>query len=808
MFESFSSDFNSAFRRTFRKPALALAVAATLAVFIGAATTAFGLARAVLWRALPFPDDGRLVFVWEDVERDGSLNATRATAARYARWRDHATAAFSSIAVFAAAGFTIDTPAGAMSIHGVRVSADYFTTLGVAARLGRTFTRADEVPGQSNVVILSNALWSERFGSKPDVIGTTLRLNGQAYTVVGVMPPGVYPGWPVNPATVTIDPEDQRLWIPIPRTPQLDQRGRAHVFGVVARLAPDVTLAQAREIVNASNDAAAPDPHAGRVTLLREQFVRDARTPLLALAGAALAILLIACANLASVYVSGFEARRAEFAVRAAIGAGASRLVRQVTIEALLPALAGGLAGIALARLALAAIPSQLPPTVPFLTTPRVDLSAAGVAIMLAIVAALVITLWPIRRLVMLAPAPRGVPDRPRRTIYRVLVVSQISVAVALIAAAGLLSRSLQSVRSEDPGFDIENVFVATIGLPSPQPLDARRIAAAERDLLARVAAVPGVRAVAVAYDHPLQANWSESPAVSGDTTSQDSRVDAELRIVSPGYFEALGVDVLEGRRLVEEDDLDRPGAAVINEEFARALGGRVIGRRLRASAPQFTYPQIAATDFEIVGVVGNERFRGLEAPLRPAFYLSTRQFPQTGVDLMVRTSGDPLNRASDIRAAVAALDRAITFSQPTTLGRILADQLVARRVTTSVIGTFAGAALLLAALGLYGLLTILVATRTREIGVRLALGAPPHVVARGVLRESLQNAAAGVAIGCALALLAGRLIQGLLVGVSPADPVTLGTVAVTLIFVSCIAAVAPALRASRVNPIEALRAE
>ena len=473
-----------------------------------------------------------------------------------------------------------------------------------------------------------------------------------------------------------------------------------------------------------------------------------------------------------------------------------------------MPALAGGLAGLALARLALAAIPSQLPPTVPFLTTPHVDLSAAAVAVVLAIVAALVITVWPIRKLVILAPAPRGIPERPRGTIYRVLVISQVSVAVALIAAAGLLSRSLQSVRSEDPGFDIENVLVAEMGLPTPSLLDGRRVAAAEQEMLSAVAAVPGVRAVAAAYDHPLEANWSEAPAVSGESTADESRRQAELRIVSPGYFDALGVDVLEGRTLVDEDGLGRPGATVVNEAFAQELGGRVIGRRLRSGTPQFLYGQVAPADFEIVGVVRNERFRGLEAPAQPAFYLSTRQFPQTSFALLVRTDGDPLARAADIRAAIGAADRAITFTQPTTLNRILGDQLAARRVTTSVIGSFAGAALLLAALGLYGLLAILVATRTREIGVRLALGAPPRLVARGVLRESLQNAAAGVAIGCALALLAGRLIQGLLVGVSPSDPFTLGIVGATLMAVSGVAAIAPAIRAARVDPIHALRAE
>jgi predicted permease len=801
------NDIRAALRHARRRPVLALAVAATLAVVIGAATTAIGLASAVLWRPLPFADATRLVFVWEEAPADADRPPARVTGARYAAWRDGSSGAFSSLALFGAAGFTIDTPAGAVSLRGVRASAGYFDTLGISAALGRTFTPDDEVPGRERVVVLSHAFWRELFGGRADVLGEALMFSGQPFTVIGVMPPAVYPGWPVNPATVTLDPEARQFWVPIARTPQLDQSSRAHVFGVVARLAPGVAASQAREMVNRTTDRSAPDAHGAHVAPLREQFVRDARTPLLALAGSTLAILLIACANLASLYVTSFEARRVEFAIRAALGASAGRLIRQVSLEALLLSVVGGLFGIAAARLALGVLPTLLLATVPFLTTPGLDLRLSAFAIVLAVVAGTMMTAWPIHRLVSSAPAPRGLPEKARGGVYRVLVVSQISVAVSLVAVAALLSQSLQSVRGQDPGFDIGNVFVADVGLPSPVPLDPRRIAAAEQDLLAAVARVRGVRAVATAYDHPLEANWSETPAIVGDASTPESRRQAELRIVSPGYFGALGVDILDGRTLTADDDLDAPGAVVVNEAFARDLGGRAVGRRLRTGTPRFLF-EAAPGDFAIVGVVRNERFRGLEEPAQPAFYLSTRQFPQTGVSILARTSGDPLGAAAAIRSAVRATDRAITFSRATTMERILAEQLVARRMTTSVMGGLAGAALALSALGLYSLLGVLVAGRTREIGVRLALGASPRLVARGVVRESLQNAIAGVAIGGGLALVAGRFVRSLLVGVSPADPWTLGTVAATLIGVAVLAALGPAIRAARVDPVESLRAE
>lgn len=805
--ELIRDDVRAALRHARRRPTLALAVAVTLAVVIGAATTAVGLATAVLWRPLPFADADRLVFVWEDVQTDADRHAARVTGSRAAAWREVAPGPFSSLAVFGAAGFTLDTPSGAISVRGVRVSAGYFDTLRITAALGRTFTPDDEVPGRERVVVLSDAFWREQFGGRADAVGERLMLSGQPFTVIGVLPPAVYPGWPVNPATVTLDPDVRLFWVPIARTPQLDRSSRAHVFGVVARLAAGVTGSQARDMLNSATDRSAPDAHGAHVAPLREQFVSGARTALLALAGSALAILLIACANLASLYVTSFEARRAEFAIRAALGASATRLIRQVSIEALLQSLVGGLLGIAAARIALNALPALLPATVPFLTTPALDLWLSAFAIALAVVAGIMMTAWPIHRLASSAPAPRGLPEKARGGVYRILVVSQIAVTVALVAVAGLLAQSLESVRGQDPGFDIGNVFAADIGLPSASPLDPARVALTEQDLLAAVGTVPGVRAVAAAYDHPLEANWSETPTIVGDTSAPESRRQAELRIVSPGYFEALGVEILEGRPLTADDDFDAPGAVVVNEAFARDLGGPSVGRRLLSGTPRFQFSD-APGEFVIVGVARNERFRGLEEPAQPAFYLSTRQFPQTGFVLLARMSGDPLGAAAAVRSAVRGIDPAITFNRATTMERILGEQLVARRMTTSVMEGFAGAALALAALGLYSLLAVLVAGRTREIGVRLALGASPHMVARDVVRESLQNTITGVVIGGGLAVVAGRLVERLLVGVSPADPRTLGAVAATLIGIALVASIAPAIRAARVDPVESLRAE
>jgi predicted permease len=510
--------------------------------------------------------------------------------------------------------------------------------------------------------------------------------------------------------------------------------------------------------------------------------------------------------------VTALEARQGELSVRAAIGAGAGRLARQLATESLAIAVVGGLAGIVLSRFALVSIPALLPASVPFLTPPGLDLRVGAVGMGAAVVSGLLLAAWPIGRLAASRPQPRGVFPRPRSFVYRTLVVSQIAITVALVVASGLLAQSLWSVQAEEPGFVVRNVLVADLTLPGARYAKATDVVQFEQRLVEALASTAGVHGVATAYDHPLETNWTQSFRISGDTARDAGEVtgQAELRIVSPGYFDALGVEVLDGRRLTESDDWSRPGAAVVNEAFARRFGTEspVLGRRLQSRVSQFAWGDEAPGDFGVVGIVENERFRGLEEAALPAVYLSTRQFPQRGFTVLVRTATNPLSFAGQVRTVVRRVDAQVASGTATSLEAILSEQLAARRVTTDVIGGFASAALGLAALGLYGLLAVVVAGRTREIGVRLALGASPASVARHIVGESLRNVVAGVAVGIGLALLAGWLLQGLLVGVTARDPATLAVVAGTLAVVGLVAALGPAGRAARIDPARALRAE
>ena len=790
-----------------RRPGFAVAVSLTLAAGIAVATTAFGVARAVLWRPLPFSDPGRLVFVWEEVERDGQRHAARVTGARYAAWRDSGSG-FRSLALFGATGFTIEHPAGTSTVRGIRVSTNYFDVLGIEPALGRTFASDDGVPGNERVVILSDAFWRDRLGGRREAVGEFLRLGGESYRILGVMPPVVFPAWPVNPATATLDADSRQLWVPIARTAAVEQGARAHVFGVVGRLEAGVSAIQASERLSATASPDTPDPHAARVQPFRDQFVFEARAPLLALLGASLVVLLIACANLATLYASAFEARHTDLAVRAAVGAGVLRLVRQLAVEAVLLAAAGSIGGLALARVALTAVPSSLPSSIPLLTAPRLDPSAAFFGLALGLLASLIFTAWPITRLLTHAPMPRGVVVGSRGLVYRTLVVAQVALTMGLVPAAGLLAQSLRTVERQDAGFRITDTVIAEVGLATPRNAAPQAIARAEQDVLAALAARPNVRAVAAAYDHPLEANWSENPQVVGDGGAVESQRQAELRIVSPGYVEAVGVVIVEGRAFTERDRFDGPGVALVNEAFARELGGRVIGRRLRSGTPRAMYGASAPGEFEIVGVVGNERFRGLEHPAQPAFYLSTRQFPQASFTLIVRAADSALTVVPDLRATLHAVDPRITFDRALPLDAILGVQLLPRRVTTHVIAGFAATALALAALGLYGLLSLLVASRRHEIGVRLAIGASPTSVARRIIAESLRTTSFGVILGVGLSFPATRVVEHLLVGVSRNDASTLALSVSLLLLIAATGALFPAIRAAHIDPATVLRAE
>ena len=806
MGERLLQDVRWALRHARRRPLPTAAIILTVGLSVGIATTAVGLAGAVLWQPMPFDHAGQLVFLWEETDGPGQPSGARVTGGTFTAWQE-AAGTSATLSLFGAAGFTLETPSGPTTTRGVRVSANYFETLGIRPLLGRTFSSDDETPGNERVIVLSSAMWRERFGGEPDVVNTTVILSGQKYTVIGVMPPATYPAWPVNPADVSLDPDAREFWVPVPRTPELRHATRAHVFGVLARVHGTGDPGRIVERLRAGTPTNGPDPHGVRAALFRRQFVADAQTPLLTLAVAALALLLIACANLAALQASAFESRRGELATRVAIGAGAWQLVRQIVIELLVVVGLGTVLGVVLARAALVRIPALLPPSLPLMAVPAVNLQAVLFAASVGLLAAALISAWPLARVLNSLPSSRRIAPRYRPGVYRVLVVSQLAIAVAMTSAAGLLGRSLQRIEQQSPGFDPARLLVADLTLRSRPPAEVSRGIEDEARVLAAMASRPGVAAVALAYDHPLEANWSENPTITGEPASDLQRLQVDLRIVSPGYFEALGVDVLEGRTLTDRDAMGSPGAVLVNEALARTLGGGVIGRRLRTTTPSTMFPG-APSDFEIVGIVVNERFRGLERPAQPAYYISTRQFPQSGLTLLVRTTGDPMAQATEVRAAVRSADPAITIDRFTTIDQILAEQLVSRRVTSGVISGFATTALGLAALGVYGLLMIAVASRRREIGIRLAVGASPASIALRTFRDGLASAGFGVVLGLGLALISGRYLRGLLVDVSASDPALLALTAAVLLGTATAAAAIPAWRAARVDPLSALRQE
>jgi predicted permease len=805
---TFAADIRWALRLIRHRPAFASTIILTLSGAVAAVTIAVGVATAVLWRPLPFADANRLAFVWENTGTNGGSQAARVTGYRFDQWQLGART-LQSLALFGAVGYLADTGSGRVILNGVRVSTNYFSTLGIAPALGRDFVPADGEPGATSVVILSHGLWKEWLGGRADAIGTTVQLANRPFIVIGVMPPVVFPAWPENPATVTLDPDSRRLWTPLARTPALSANARSHVYGAVARLAEGRTLDDAAGELTRMARASDPDAHGALLRPFRDQFVHDARLPLIALLGAALAVLSIACTNLAALQGSAMEGRRAELSVRAALGAGRIRIARQLATEAAVLALGGAAIGIATARLALARVAGVLPPSVPLLTLPSLDARTLLSAAAVSACATLALASWPLAR--MRTAMSRGVVPLARTWAFRGLVIGQVALAMAVAAAATLLQQSLDTVRSRDAGFAIDNVLVANLTLASTAynaSLD--HVVAAERRLAEELARLPGASGVAFAYDNPLEAHWIDAFSISGSAAARDDASGtAQLRIVSPSYFATMGVPIVAGRPFREQDALGGPGVALVNQAFAdRVFDGPVLNRTIRSgSARASTGDSRVPETFLIVGVVANERFRGLERPSEPAVYLSTRQFPQLQPVMLIHTAADPRSMAGPARSVVRAIDPDIVTGTMTTVADVLAGQLVTRRSTTHVIDVFAAASLTLAALGLYGLLSLLVGARVRETGIRLALGSSPAIEARRIVRECFAWTAIGIGAGLALALPAGRLVQALLVGVSPHDAPTLAMTAAVIAVAAGAAAALPAWRAARVDPAVALRA-
>jgi putative ABC transport system permease protein len=810
-FDAVRHDVRDALRSLRRAPGFTTLAVFILALGIGASVAMFSVANGVLLRPLAFPDPGRLVTLWESQVESG--RRMRVPPGAYQDYRSQQ-AVFASMGLFGAGVLTLTGDGEPEQLFGAVVDGGYFRTLGVRPLLGRVILDDDAHEGGPDIVVLSHGLWQRRFGGRADIVGRQATLDGRPYEIVGVMPAGLYPTWPATVGAITFEESRQQYWVPLRLEGGFAGNRTAHVYGVVARLAPQITLAGAQAAfgtISARLRRAYPDAYDGERVVLSplDNEVKGAVRPALwALVGAVGVLLLIGCANLATLTLARATVRSRELAVRSALGAGRGRLVRHLLAESLLIASAGGAIGLLLARLTLGAFIAFVPADVPRLSAVSLDGTVFAFAVALSALTALLFGTLPALRASRpdLADALRqegrgGTGSRARERTRRVLAAAEVALASVLVVGAGLLARSFARLTAVDPGFDPDHLLVAELSLPGTTDSAARQ---AFRDgLLERLGALPGVESAAAAYDDPLSATWTDTFTIEGRDDDED--FGAWQRIVSAAYFRTIGLGVHRGRPFTEVDDDHHPRVAIVNEAFARRFfaGENPIGRRLVLPAP--TRPN-APEPHEIVGVVGDVKFLGPSAPAEPAYYVPMAQFPQPDMTILVRTAGDPRTLAPGLRGAVHDLSPAQAIGTITT-ERDRANRMVAQpRFTMTLVGLFGSLAFLLAAIGIYGLLAYTVAQRTRELGVRAALGAGRRDLTRLVLGQGLRVTLAGVVAGLAGAAAITRLLGSLLFGISALDPPTFAAAALALVGVAIVASYVPVRRAARIDPLVALR--
>lgn len=795
-----------------RQPGFAAVVVATLALGIGANTTLFSIVDAVLLRPLPFRAPDRLVTIWESGARKA-----RVAPANFLDWSAEAKS-FSAMAGFNAAGFTLTGAGEPERIGGASVSVNYFDVLGVRAVAGRTFAPRDAEAGALSAV-LGFDLWNSRFGADPKVVGRTILLDGQVYDVVGVAPPGLYPSWPNATARISFAARTQQVFVPMRMNAERAANRNSHVMGVVARLRDSVAIAEADDEMKALHARLAvqyPATNAGEsalVTPLESEITGDVRPALIVLLAAVGLLLILACANAASVLLARATSREREIAVRRALGASGWSIARLLVTESLLLAIAGGVAGCALAALGLPLLVSILPQDLPRLAAVTVNGRVLGFALVASVATGLAFGWWPAMRASAADPAnglrdgAPGSGDRRGQRVRRGLVVAQVAMALVLVTCGALLTRSFERLRQVDPGFRPEGVLAFQLVLParySAMP----EISAGYTELLSRLRGLPGVQAGAIAYDSPLESNWIDSFAIEGRDDSGEG--GAHLAIVSPSYFETLDVRLLSGRPIDERDSQGSSGGVVVSRDFAARFfpGEDALGHWLRLGSVSGMGGAAAPIRFQIVGVADNVHSLGVAKASEPTYYVSSNQFPQRDMSILLRVAGDAPAFLPSVRSEVRRFDDSIALLEPTTLARTLDSKVAQPRFNMLALAGFASLALTLTAVGLYGLLSYSVARRTREIGVRLALGARPEQVRSLIVGEGLRLVALGGAIGLVIAMAASQLMAALLFGVPPGDAVSFVAGTVTLLIVGVTAAYIPAKRASKVAPGSALRAD
>lgn len=785
---------------------------ATLAIGIGGNTAIFSFVNGVLLKPLPYPDTDRIVRVMEKPPGGGTNGIATLN---FLDWQRDNTV-FEHLSAQRGATFTLTGVEEPVRLRGLQVSARYFDIFGVRAAHGRTFADGEDALGRNQVVVLSHATWHAQFGGEPDIVGRVLQLDGEPHTVVGVMPEGS-----------AFDRGATQVWKPLAFRPENMTRN-FHWFGAVARLKPGVSVEQARaemETIGARIAQAYPefkkgwsvalDPYAS--VIVGDQLKRSLQVLLAAVA----MVLLIACANLANLSLARGIAREREVAIRASLGAGRGRLVRQFLTESLLLSLTGGLLGLALGyglmrALKLAVPEFSLPREAVVAVDGRVLLFTLGLALLTGIVCGLFPAwqaTWPNLAGAMKEGSAGAGTGRAGHGVRTTLVVVEVALAFVLLAGAGLLLRTFDRLQRVDLGFDSTNVITAGLPLAERQIATPDQLHAYLRRLREEIGAVPGVRDVAFTSALPMRGWGYGMPFHRAEQAGVDraARQAAFFKMVSPSYFSALGLRLLKGRGLDDRDVKGATPAAVINESMAKRYfpGEDPLGKRIMIEELRYGKTELGPDiPWEVVGVIADERVDRVDARNPSSgLYVTIEQSPQGAQSLVVRGLLPAAQLQAAIRRAVAAANKDQALPDMKTLDRIKAESLGDSRLRTTLLGIFAVVALLLASIGIYGVVAHGVAQRTREIGIRAALGAAPAQILALVLRGGMTTVVLGLLIGVAGVFGFMQLLSTLLFGVGERDPLTLATVGATLALVAFVACYIPARRATRVNPIVALRA-
>jgi predicted permease len=790
--------------RAFRRQRLStLLVVVMLGLGIAASIVVFSLINALFLRPLPFDEPDRLVYLNEKAPT-WNLDRTGINYPDFHQWRQ-ATQTFEALALYGSGSFNLADDGGVERLTGARVTHDFMTVLRVQPLLGRMFTAEEDRPNGPRVAVISERMWRDRFGGDQGVLGRTLRVNGVVFEIIGVLPQHAE------------FPTEARLWVPLAGDP--NQQGLSYSYDGIGRLKPQVTVAQAEEDLFRAQTPIWESRDRDRIVSptiqpLHDTLVRDYRTIAQALFGAVTLLLVVACANVAAVMLARAIARRREMGIRLAIGASRSRLLRQLLVESALLAAAGGVLGVLLGRWALQALVLALPEGLPAWVSLAVDARTVVYALLVTAGAAVLFGWAPALHAVRgdlratMADTASGSTSSPRgRRTLTWLVAAEFTLATVLIAGGGLLFRAFDQVRRTDPGYDPERVLTFSVSLPNAgYPDGAQRLAFWDR-LLEQLRVTPGVQTAGAITCPPLTCHWGNFYRIEGRPPLKAGEINPVVlsRVATDGYFEAMGLRLREGRFFEARDGREGTEPVVIvNEMFARTFwpdAERVIGRRMAFNGENNPW-------MTVVGVTRDIKHYGLERPMRPGVYFPARMLAQrtSSLAVIVRTVGDPDAFAPTAHALVKAIDTSLPLYRVQNAQTMLDVSMRTRATYSWMLAVFAGLALVLALGGTYGVTSYLVTQRTREIGIRLAVGAGTRQIVRAILAGSLAAIVIGMTVGLAVIATSAGWLGDLLFGVSPRDPRILAGAAAILIMAAITANWIPARRAARTDPVQSLR--